>query len=274
MSQDYPRIELIISDDCSKDDTIDKCLDWILKYKDHFDGCRVIKSEKNTGVTANCNRACRGIRGEYLKLLAADDLLAPNAISEFVNYMLSNPTAVYVFSRVTVFGGNQDTVAFFTSTVFDYSFFTLQQGEQYKWLIGHWFQPIPAASCFINVSLALDSGVLYYDERIPMLEDWPKWIVLSEKGIVFHFIDKELVKYRVSDTSICSGEKYKSAFKESRALLYLLYQYRPSIKLFGLRRAIYFFVIYKAVINDSVLWKLLSKIVKRIMIIRNKIKML
>lgn len=273
LSQDYPRIELIVSDDCSTDDTLDKCSDWILKHKDRFEGYRIIKSEKNTGVTANCNRASIGIRGEYLKLLAGDDLLAPNAISEYVNYMLSNPTAVYVFSRVKVFGENQESVRMFADNIFDYSFFSLSPEEQYRWLIGRLFNPIPAASAFVNVNNAISLGVLKYDESIPMLEDWPKWIILSEKGVAFHFIDKPLAYYRVgNESSICSGSINRQSFTKSKALLYLKYKHKPTIRLFGLRRAISLYIISMSRVKQHSIWSLLNVIVETVLSMRNYIR--
>ena len=121
-SQSYPRIELIVSDDCSTDDTIDICKRWLLIYGDRFESFRLLQSEKNTGVTANCNRAISGVQGEYLKLLAGDDLLVPEALVEYVNYIQNNNEAVFVFSRVEVFGDNEETVKKFRTIMFNYSF--------------------------------------------------------------------------------------------------------------------------------------------------------
>lgn len=240
--QTYPNIELIISDDCSLDETVAICRQWINEHNSRFSACKVLEAAKNTGITANCNRAIADAKGKYLKLLAGDDLLEQDAISEYVQYMIDNPQAIYAFSRVTVFGNNQSKINFFTNTIFDYSFFSLTKNEQYKWLIGKWFQPIPAASAFVNILNAKNAGVFYYDERIPMLEDWPKWIALSQKGIDFHFVDKPLARYRVTENSVCSGEKYNDAFIKSKALLYRYYQFKPTIHLFGLRRAVFLYI--------------------------------
>ena len=39
------------------------------------------------------------------------------------------------------------------------------------------------------------------DERIPLLEDWPKWINLLRAGVKLHFVNKVLVNYRVGGIS-------------------------------------------------------------------------
>lgn len=258
--QSYPEIELIISDDCSSDNTLAICQLWISNHKARFTNCKIIQSATNTGVAANCNRAIAAISGDYLKSLAGDDLLERDAISEYISYVSDHPQAIFVFSRVEVFGDNPKAIDLFTNTIFDYSFFSLSRAEQYKWLISQWFQPIPAASVFINAKLAKVRNILFYDERIPMLEDWPKWIVLSEEAIDFHFIDKQLVKYRVTDSSICSGNKYKEIFNRSIAQLYRYYQFKPTIRLFGLRHALVLYLKNMAVIYPASPWSALNKL--------------
>ena len=88
--QTYLNIELIISDDCSKDDTVEVCRKWVEQNKDRFVRADVFNVEKNTGVSANFNRADAASRGEWGKPIAGDDLLLPNAIQEYVNYIIPN----------------------------------------------------------------------------------------------------------------------------------------------------------------------------------------
>lgn len=271
-AQTYPNIELIISDDCSRDNTLDVCRAWLNTHKLRFENCRLLESDKNTGITANCNRAIVDANGDYLKLLAGDDLLEPNAIAEYVGFMLNNPDAIYVFSRVLVFGDNQKFVDYFINTVFDYSFFTLSGEDQYKRLISHWCSSIPAPSAFIFRKAALASGLLYFDERIPMLEDWPKWIELSGKGVKFNFIDKQLVRYRISNDSISTGNFFSESFTRSLFLLYKYYQFQPTLKLFGVKRAVALFIKKKSTVNKGLFWGALNSCVNWTILIRNKLK--
>ncbi|MCR5744318.1 MAG: glycosyltransferase family 2 protein [Bacteroidales bacterium] len=269
-AQTYPNIELIISDDCSRDNTLDVCRAWLNTHKLRFENCRLLESGKNTGITANCNRAISDIKGEYLKLLAGDDLLEPNAISEYVSYMLNTPEAIYVFCRIMAFGDNHKKIDLFTNSVIDYAFFSMTREEQYERLIGHWCSTIPAPSAFVNVKAAIDSGVLYYDERIPMLEDWPKWIELSNKGIKFHFIDKQLVRYRINDNSVSTGDNHTHSYRQSIALLYRYYQFKPTIKLYGVRRALTLYIKKNAAANNGAVWDILNSLADHTIHIRNR----
>ena len=54
--QSYPNIELIISDDCSDDNSFQIASDWLKINSTRFVQSKLIKSEKNLGTSANINR--------------------------------------------------------------------------------------------------------------------------------------------------------------------------------------------------------------------------
>lgn len=254
-NQTYRNLELIVSDDCSTDNTVDICREWIAAHKERFVRTELLTVEKNTGVSGNMNRAERACQGEWIKVIAGDDLLMPKCVETNVNYIKEHEDAIYVFSKVEVFGNSQNVVDGFVNEIFDYSFFDLLIENQYNWLIMRNFQPIPAATGFYNRNKLIELGI-GYDERIPMLEDWPRWIRLLEKGIRFAFVDEVLVKYRVSENSICSGEKYRDRFQKSIALLYIFYQHAPYIRRAGRFKGMYRYSFCKALLSGSWYWRL------------------
>jgi len=77
-SQSYSNIEIIISDDASTDDTAKIVEDMSLTCPLPI---TVRLLEENLGIEGNWNMAMSLARGEYIKLLPADDTLAPNCIS-------------------------------------------------------------------------------------------------------------------------------------------------------------------------------------------------
>lgn len=219
-AQSYPNIELIISDDCSVDNTVELCKIWTAKNKGRFERVEIITVEKNTGVAGNCNRAYAACKGEWVKSIAGDDILLPNCIQDCTTYVLEHPNTIYLFGRCFAFGANENECKQI-DLFFDYSFFSLTSDEQLHRLV---FERncVPGVTMFYNRERSNQIGVKD-DSRIPLLEDWPRWINLLRAGVKFHFIDKELVMYRVGGIST---EHHPSLpyYRASR-LFCLYYQY-------------------------------------------------
>ena len=55
-NQTYKNIELVITDDASSDNTIEIVTEWGEKNRNYFNNFLVLKTEKNTGVSANVAR--------------------------------------------------------------------------------------------------------------------------------------------------------------------------------------------------------------------------
>lgn len=224
-NQTYPNIELIISDDCSKDDTVEICREWITMNKERFIRVELLTVPQNTGVSANCNRAESACKGQWIKGIAGDDILAPNCIEEFVRFVEQNPEATYVFCKMEGFGRPQAEVDEYMNRCFDYSFFSLTTEEQYHRLV---FKGncLPAPALFYNLERAQKEAFVN-DERIPMVEDYPKWMQMTKAGVHFHFIDKVLVRYRLSENSISTTTIPSQRTRQSFALIYIYYVFKP-----------------------------------------------
>ena len=262
-SQTYKNLELIISDDGSKDDTIDICQKWIQGHKERFVRTQIITVDRNNGVTGNYKRASENCQGEWIKEIDGDDLLLPNCIELYVQYIINNPDTIYLFGKVKVFGENEDIVNRFANTIFDYSFFSLHPSKQYEWLITRLSQPIPSVTSFFNREKVIEKGIIY-DTRIPMLEDWPRWIQLVRAGIKLNFVDTVIAKYRVAGSnSICSGTTYSASFRRSLALMYIYYQYKPAIKYKGLYLATIKYVHCKYITENNLFWHIVDFLLRR-----------
>ena len=89
-----------------------------------------------------------------------------------------------------------------------------------------------------------------------MLEDAPKWAYCIEIGMHFHFINEELVKYRVSETALSTRPKLSEKSKQSQALYYLLYRFPKNIPYVGRRKAYQDYILNKAIVSKSIIWKI------------------
>ncbi len=218
--QTYPELELIISDDCSTDNTISVCQQWINSNKARFYQTKIIEAPANTGISANCNRAEDACIGDWVKLIAGDDILLPECIETYMQHVAERKDCPCIFSRVQCFSAfDGKTIGYYKS--FDYSFFSLTREKQLNHLIYNG-NCIPAASAFFNISLMRKLGIRN-DERIPFLEDLPRWINILNAGYRLEYIDRNLVRYRVFN-SISTMETNPDFFYSG--LLYtLLYLY-------------------------------------------------
>jgi len=93
----YPRLELVLSDDCSGDATYELAKVWIDLYADRFEQAIAIRQPRNLGLVKNLQFLFNNCRGTYLAYLASDDLLVPSGISD----------------RLRVFGEGEDIDAVF-----------------------------------------------------------------------------------------------------------------------------------------------------------------
>ncbi len=86
LNQDYSPLEIIISDDCSTDATCTIIEEVIERYKGDN---QIIfnRNEKNLGVAAHFMKVCGLATGDYLILLACDDISSANHIQKAVGYM-------------------------------------------------------------------------------------------------------------------------------------------------------------------------------------------
>ena len=218
-SQTYDNIELIVSDDCSTDNTLDICRKWMDDNKSRFLEVRIVESPNNTGQSGNYNRAFYACAGEWIKEIDGDDKLLPDCISDFILYTEQHPEAKYIFGKMVHFGKE---VSGEKNLEHDYSFFTLPTELQLHKLIyeGNY---IPSASSFYNKPFIQQLG-FRCDERIPLLEDYPKWIKLLQLGVHFYFLDKNVVEYRIGN-GISSRKVYSIPFFRSLVLCNCYYRY-------------------------------------------------
>lgn len=215
-AQTYPNIELIISDDKSKDNTVEVAKAWIEKNESAFVSMKLITTEQNTGIPGNNNRALKQVTGEYVEFLAADDYMVPEAIAEYVDFCERNSKTVPI-ARVRLFS---DDPCDFTSVqkYCDkcYEFAKLEYKEQYKQLLMQNMVVAPAAAFY---SMELMREVKGFDEAYRCFEDYPMNLKLMKQGYCFGFIDKELIVYRISAKSI-TGSSDLSPVKRDETKLF------------------------------------------------------
>ena len=201
-NQTYKNIELIVSDDCSKDNTVEICRKWIEENKSRFVNTKLITVEKNTGTTANGNRRFRACNGEWLKGCAGDDALFPDCVEKFVRYVSTHPEAKFVVGKIKAYLNTFDEENVIEDHFSGYNdnedILEKSAEEQFKRMIyGNTFIP-PAG--FFNMAVVREVGG--YDEKYGILEDFPFYLKVMKAGYKFYKMDEFVTKYRSSDTNV------------------------------------------------------------------------
>ena len=224
-NQTYQNIELIVSDDCSTDNTVEICRQWISNHNDRFYHIDIIEAPVNTGISANMNRAEKACNGEWVKGIAGDDIMLPECISDCINYILNNNGTNCLFGKIEAFGEDKKYCEWLTETfsLRNDTMAKLSRDELYTMILKGETPPAPAF--FYNRIFFSSKGIIN-DERIPNIEDLPKWLNILNKGVVFAFLDKRIVRYRIGGFSTSSKWDSLNAYKSKR-LLYFYYQFEP-----------------------------------------------
>jgi alpha-1,3-rhamnosyltransferase len=77
---------LIISDDCSTDNTVEICKNWLEENKERFKHTELITVKKNTRIAPNLNRGIKQSNGIWIKSIGGDDALEDNIIEKYLEY--------------------------------------------------------------------------------------------------------------------------------------------------------------------------------------------
>jgi glycosyltransferase involved in cell wall biosynthesis len=183
--------EIIITDDCSRDDSRQKIDNWVLRNPDL--SITKLYNDTNLGLCKTLNKAVALCRGEYIKPVACDDILHDDYLHSVVEKFNSG-NAGLVFTDVQLIDGKG----------------RLKEASNYKYnginpedFLNDFnalseAQYVSAPSIIYKRSLYDEVGG--YDEDL-VYEDWD-FLLKAQRLTKFGFINQPLVKYRVHETNM------------------------------------------------------------------------
>lgn len=192
LSQDYKNFEIIVSDDCSTDNTQN-----ILKaYETRYPGKIIVNyNANNLGITKNSNKALLLSKGEFITFTAGDDVMLPGKITTQVSHMVKNPECVISYHNSEVFCSE-------TKEIISYSKYLSYSGRAE-------FIDLIKKGCFIGGCEAMvrrrHIPAYGYDERLPIGSDWKLYLDIMENGGEIHYIDEILAAHRRHNNNITSN---------------------------------------------------------------------
>lgn len=191
-AQTYQELELIVTDDASKDNTVALCREWIAQHKERFVCTQLLTVEKNTGIAGNCNRGYAAAKGEWIKGIAGDDILRQNCIEKCVSFATKYPEKIWL-AYLQEFGDsnqvNKPKLKFETANAEKQLQIVLTNGLY-----------IAAPSCFCKKDLWKNIGG--FDEKYPLFEDLPFYVSVLLSGERIGIIPEIIVDYRVHGESV------------------------------------------------------------------------
>ena len=201
--QTYPDLELIVSDDCSSDNTFALCQEWVSAHASRFRRALCTQTPRNLGICGNNNHALTHATGEWVKYIAGDDFLRHNCIERMVAN-LKEGTALYFC--------NSDSYDNSTHKVIYHLRFILPDGSarrQMRMMLKTEYD-LGGPSLFVRRQALLEVGG--FDTRFPMMEDFPIAMRFLAHGKNIHVVPESLVVWRmhgdnVSFTGRCSDSR-------------------------------------------------------------------
>lgn len=213
-AQTYQNIELIVSDDCSTDNTYEICKNWIETNKNRFARTELIEARKNTGIPGNCNRGLRIAGGEWIKFIAGDDILLNNCIEEMIffsninnSYISTSALEEFCEDGLPLRIHKNDYLRFI-------KFFKKNNINQFKSYVRN---PVFLNSPAILFRKELFDKIGFFDESFRMLEDQPFLLKALHAGYNIHYNEKVTVRYRTTtkekDRILGQQDDYYLCFK-------------------------------------------------------------
>lgn len=178
LAQTYPRVELLVLDDGSTDQT----RDILAGYGDRF----FWESHPNRGQAATLNKGWDLARGEILSYLSADDLLKPEAVHAAVELLVRHPEVVMAYGDYELIDAAGRVLRTVNAPEFDY-----------RAMVGEILvQPGPGV--FFRRSAYRAAGG--WDPDLRQIPDYDFWLRLGTVG-PFRRVPRVLAEYRMHGES-------------------------------------------------------------------------
>ena len=208
-AQTYNNLELIVSDDYSKDDTVQVVKTWIAENKKRFIRVQLLTVENNTGTVKNCNRGCIAAKGDWIKSIAGDDMLKSNCIQTFIEFTKVTPDCRMCCCDLDVFSTGNDDITKIKELYSSY-FNHVREPQLEQWNRVKYNLTLPGPGYFYSRDLYEEVGG--FDEEYILLEETPFVFNVLKHGYRIYPIDEKLVLYRISPSSVCR-DTYSNTYK-------------------------------------------------------------
>jgi len=169
LNQTYKDIEVLVIDDGSTDNTIDRIPGGVWLHR-----------QKNGGPASALNSGIKAAKGEWIKWLSADDILEPDAIESIMKYVKDKKTIYY--THYTIIDKDGKFIKKFTEP-------ERVESDLWKLFYGN------GSSSIIHKDVFALCGL--FDENLRHSEDYEFWLRATQLyGVRLRLIPQYTLKYR------------------------------------------------------------------------------
>lgn len=212
VSQDYANMQILVSDDCSRDGT-GRALE---KYAEKYPQLISAKlHQENQGIAGSVNYLLNQCQGKYVAFLGGDDQMKPGRISTQVKYLEANPEISLCYTNVEVFDGKTGEVLSLHNAP---GINPPVEGHGSQLILGN---IICSPATMVRKDKIPATG---FDEKLPVLNDWFFFIEVSMAGGI-GYIDEILTRYRRHPGN--TSHRRKDHMQEEFQLMDILEQKYP-----------------------------------------------
>lgn len=186
------QITFLLSDDCSRDNTVALAEKWIAQHRALFHEVIILANKENQGVVKNYTIALRNIKTRKFKILAGDDFYFQNDVfkAAFSDTFVVSPTL-----KLYETGIEKDPERWL------YKEYLLTKKSKLKKAIRNklkYQMSVETPGVFWDASL-IDEGLYEALEPYRWIEDIPEWnYLLSKKATSVSMWNAPLIVYRMS----------------------------------------------------------------------------
>lgn len=182
VAQDYKNIELLIIDDGSADESVEKIKELLSVCNERFSRFE-FRTRANRGLCETLNESIAWANGDFYAAVASDDILKPYKISLQVKYLLKNLSCVGVFGGVDIITSRGELIR---------SVITRPKSYNFKDVFFHRHR-LPAPTQMIRFSALCETGG--YPAGL-VIEDYYMWLKLTANGGTLDKLNISLASYR------------------------------------------------------------------------------
>ena len=213
IDQDFDSFEVLVSDDCSLDNTAK-----ILSKFETEKRIKIYLQPVNLGITKNCNFLLNKANGDYVCFFAGDDVMLPGKLHEQYNFMEANPSCSFSHH-------NSEILACYP-------------GQEVKRITPkNKYRPKSVDEIIQNMGVPSSISIMarktcipdyMFDETYRYVSDWKMQVDLALAGDI-GFIEESLCQYRqYGDNNSKNIETYEHEFMD---LLNHVSEVHPDLKI-------------------------------------------